>query len=82
MPTRVWYATCTLTRTYFVGGGTRELGLKRRRGREHIVLRRRRGGSGPRRNVLVERRSLMKHVRQSVTFDVFQFPMSWLNAEA
>ena len=33
-------------------------------------------------NVLVERRSASKHSFIVVTFAVFQFPMSWLNAEA
>jgi len=45
------------------GVGTRELGLKRRRGREHVSLRRRRRLSSPRGNVLVKRRSRIKHVR-------------------
>ncbi|CAL6407945.1 unnamed protein product [Bathycoccus prasinos] len=33
-------------------------------------------------NVLVERRSLIKHRRHRITCAVFQLPMSWLNAEA
>ena len=33
-------------------------------------------------NVLVERRSGIKHIYIVVTFSVFQLPMSWLNAEA
>jgi len=48
-------------RTGFVVG-TRELISKRRRAREHFILRRRRAGSGPRGNVVVECRSQCKHV--------------------
>jgi hypothetical protein len=52
-------------RTYRTGDGVvaLELGLKRRRVPEHFDLRLRRGGSGPRRNVLVECRRRKKHVR-------------------
>jgi len=47
------------------GVGARKFRLKRRRVPEHfdLRLRRRRGGSGPRRNVVVECRRLIKHVR-------------------
>ena len=47
------------------GVGARKFRLKRRRVPEHfdLRLRRRRGGSGPRRNVVVECRRLIKHGR-------------------
>ena len=50
--------------------------------RETFQFAPRRCGSGPRGNVVVERRSGMKHTNISVTCAVFQLPMAWLNAEA
>ena len=43
------------------GVGARKFRLKRSCGSKHVSLRRRRCGSSPRRNVVVERRSLIKH---------------------
>ena len=47
------------------GVGAREFRLKRSCVEKHVSLRRRRCGSGPRGNVLVERRSGSKHIQHS-----------------
>ena len=63
MPTRVRDAIGTRARNRRTGDGVgaREFRLKSSRGSKHVSLRRRRRGSGPRGNVVVERRSLIKH---------------------
>ena len=84
MPARVWNWRGTYARIRRTGDGVGALKfrLKRRSVEKHVSLRRRRCGSSPRGNVLVERRSGIKHIFISVTCAVFQLPMSWLNAEA
>ena len=55
-------ATCTYSPGRSFGVRAREFRLKRSRGSKHVSLRRRRRGSGPRGNVVVERRSVIKHI--------------------
>ena len=62
--------------------GTHVYFMKRSRTIKHIILRRRCRRSSPRRNVLVEGRSVPKHTSILVTCAVFQPTMSRLNAEA
>ena len=104
---RNWRGTYARIRRTGDGVGALKFRLKCRSVEKHVRLRRCRCGSSPRGNVLVERRSGMKHISHishlrcvptpnvlverrsvrnipfiSVTFAVFQLPMSWLNAEA
>ena len=79
---RNWRGTYARIRRTGDGVGALKFRLKRRSVEKHIRLRRSRCGSSPRGNVVVERRSDIKHIFISVTFSVFQLPMSWLNAEA